>query len=76
MSGGWLFCGCSADATPAAEHGWQDAVTAVYPLEINHLRITDAKLTYFDTVALPPVRVTRLDVRAEDIRNVRSHPGR
>lgn len=66
----------AADSTPASEHGWQDAVTSIYPLEINHLRVVDAKLSYFDTGELPPIHITRLNVRAEDIRNVKSHPGR
>jgi hypothetical protein len=63
------------DPTPTAEHGWQDAVTSVYPLEINLFRIEDGTLDYFDTGEMPPVRLRKFSVRAENIRNVRSVAG-
>jgi hypothetical protein len=66
----------AADATPVAERGWQDAVEAVYPLRINAVDIEDAALNYVDSTKLPPIRLRDLDVRASDIRNVRSVPGR
>lgn len=66
----------ASDATPVAERGWQDAVESIYPLRINEVTIEDAALTYVDNTALPPIRLRHLDVRAADIRNVRSVPGR
>lgn len=64
------------DPTPATKHGWQEAVEAVYPLKINLFRITDGTLDYYDTGGLPPVRLKRFSVRAENIRNVRSVAGK
>jgi hypothetical protein len=64
------------DKTPVEEHGWQDAVEAVYPLKVNEVTITNGSITYFDASKLPPIRLTDLDVRANDIRNVRSTPGK
>jgi hypothetical protein len=65
-----------ADPRRVADRGWQDAVTSVYPLKINLLRITDGTLDYYDTGDLPPVRLRRFSLRAENIRNVRSVAGR
>jgi hypothetical protein len=65
----------ASDATPVTDRGWQDAVTAVYPLEINRFRIVGGSLAYFDT-GRPPVRLARFSLEAENIRNVRSVPGR
>src|SRR5262249_26700007 len=64
------------DAKPVTDHGWQRAVEAVYPLKINLFRITDGSLAYFDTGELPPVRLDRFSLRAENIRNLRSVAGR
>jgi hypothetical protein len=63
------------DPTPVGSHGWQEAVEAVYPLEINEVTITDGSVTYFDQSKLPPITITNLDFTANDIRNVRSRPG-
>lgn len=65
----------AADPVSVKEHGWQDAVEAVYPLEINEITITDGSVTYFDRSTLPPIRIRDLDVSASDIRNVRSRAG-
>jgi hypothetical protein len=64
------------DPTPTADHGWQEAVTSIYPLKINLFRIEDGTLDYFDTGAMPPVQLRHFSVRAENIRNVRSVAGR
>jgi hypothetical protein len=64
------------DPTPTADHGWQEAVTSIYPLKINLFRITDGTLDYYDTGDLPPVHLRRFSVRAENIRNVRSVAGK
>ena len=66
----------AAEPTPAADHGWQDAVESVYPLKINLLRIQDGSLFYWDTANPTPVHLKNFSVRAENIRNVRSVPGR
>lgn len=66
----------AAEPTPAAEHGWQDAVTSVYPLEVNQLKIVDGTLYYWDKSGPVPVHLDHYSLRAENIRNVRSVPGR
>jgi hypothetical protein len=66
----------AADPTPASEHGWQEAVTSIYPLKINMLRITDGSLFYWDRATPTPVHLRRFWLRAENIRNVRSVAGR
>lgn len=52
--------------------GWQEAVLAVYPLEINLFSISDADITYTDTPKGRPLHVAQLNLRAENIRNIKS----
>jgi hypothetical protein len=63
------------DDVPVGEHGWQDALQAVYPLKINNFTIRDADITYVEEGQSQPLRISNLQVRAQDIRNVRSEPG-
>jgi hypothetical protein len=63
------------DDVPVSEHGWQDALQAIYPLKINNFTIRDADITYVEEGQSQPLRVSKLQVRAQDIRNVRSEPG-
>jgi hypothetical protein len=60
------------DETPVTERRWQEALQAIYPLEINHLRIRDGMITYVDAAPEQVVRIDRIDGVAEDIRNVAS----
>jgi hypothetical protein len=66
----------AADPTPATDHGWQDAVTSIYPLKVNLFKINDGSLYYWDAKNPTPVHLRTFSVRAENIRNVRSVPGR
>lgn len=59
------------DETPVTERRWQEALQAIYPLEINHLRIRAGTITYVDAPD-QVVRIDRIDGVAEDIRNVAS----
>jgi hypothetical protein len=63
------------DPTPVQDHGWQDALQAIYPLKINTFTIRDGDITYVEKGKSEPLRVSKLQVRAQDIRNVRSEPG-
>ena len=63
------------DPTPVKDHGWQDALQAMYPLNINEFRITDGEATYVETAKANPLKVTKIQVAARDIRNVRSQEG-
>ncbi len=59
---------------PAQKKSWQEALFAMYPLHINELSINDGDLTYRENATSPPLRLTHIRVRAENIRNVRSKP--
>jgi hypothetical protein len=63
------------DPVPVTEHGWQDAVQAVYPLKINTLRVIDGDVSYYDVGNVPPLELEHLYFRASNIRNVRSVAG-
>ncbi len=65
----------AADDVPVQARGWQEALQSVMPLEINELRVVDGQLTYRDEGPVPPVRLSQLHVRAENIRNVDSREG-
>ena len=60
------------DPTPVKDRGWQDALQAIYPLEINHFEIRDGDITYVDDGPFKPLHVRNLDVVAKNISNRRS----
>ncbi len=59
---------------PANQKGWQEAVLAIYPVQLNELRITDGDITYRESTSSKPLHISQLNVRAGNIRNVRSQP--
>ncbi|ULA58686.1 MAG: hypothetical protein LZF60_80078 [Nitrospira sp.] len=59
---------------PAQTKSWQEALFAIYPLQINELSIKDGDVTYLENAASNPIRLTNIHVLAENIRNVRSKP--
>jgi len=63
------------DETPIKEKGWRDAVQAIYPLKINRFVIRNADITYIDKGPFRPLRITKLNFLAENIRNVESEKG-
>lgn len=63
------------DETPIKEKGWQDAVKAIYPLKINRFVIRNADITYIDKGPFRPLRLTKVNFLAENIRNVESEEG-
>jgi hypothetical protein len=63
------------DTVPVTDRGWQDALQAIYPLKINTFTVEDGDLTYVEAGETRPMRVSRIQALAEDIRNVRSDPG-
>jgi Domain of Unknown Function (DUF748) len=60
------------DATPVDKRGWQEAFQIIYPLKINEVKIVDADVTYVDSGPFKPLHVSRLNVVARNIRNIRS----
>lgn len=63
------------DEVPVEERGWQDALQAVHPFRINEFRIVDGNLTYIDEGPFPPLRLSRVNGAARDIRNVHADGG-
>jgi hypothetical protein len=60
------------DEVPVERKGWQEAVQAIYPLKINLLNVRDGALTYVDGDPKKPLEMTRIDLRAGNIRNIHS----
>lgn len=58
------------DDVAVNEKGWQAAVQAIYPLEINHLVIEDGAATYVEKAGARPIRIADLRAVATNIRNV------
>jgi len=60
----------AASPVPLKKQGWQQAVEAIYPLKINVLTIHDGKVYYIDEDPKKPLYLSRLNLKAENIRNV------
>lgn len=65
----------ATDEVPVDKRGWQDALQAAHPFKVNEFKIVDGDVTYVDTGQARPLRLTRINALAHDIRNVRSAPG-
>nr|WP_279342367.1 DUF748 domain-containing protein [Geotalea sp. SG265] len=52
------------------DKGWQEAIEAVSPLKINNFTVRDGSITYVDKTG-KPLHLSRLNVTAGNIRNVR-----
>jgi hypothetical protein len=63
------------DEVPLEERGWQEAVEAVMPLKVNLLQVVDGHVTYVDEGPFEPLRLSQLNIRAGNIRNVQSQAG-
>jgi hypothetical protein len=63
------------DTTKLHERGWQAALQAIYPLEINEFAVTNGRLTYTDRGPYRPLELRNLQFLAQDIRNIRSGEG-
>jgi hypothetical protein len=60
------------DPTPVEERGWQHAVRAMYPLEVNELRVEEGRLSYIDHENARPLTMRAINGIARNIRNTRS----
>jgi hypothetical protein len=60
--------------TPAAERGksWQRAFEQIYPLKINEIHVIDGDITYTPGGEFKPLHMTRVNIEAENIRNIKS----
>lgn len=62
------------EASPERKQSWQEALFAVQEVKANEIRITAGNVTYRENSTSKPLHITDLNVRAENIRNVRSKP--
>jgi uncharacterized protein DUF748 len=60
------------DNVPVQDRGWQEALQSLYPLKINEFRIVNGNFTYVEEGSSRPLRLSRLNFRAGNIRNIRS----
>jgi hypothetical protein len=65
----------AADQVPVQERGWQEALQAVMPLQINEVQVIDGTVIYIDEAPFRPLHLSQLQFRAGNIRNVRSEAG-
>src|SRR5262249_7175130 len=63
------------DPTPLKERRGQEPLEPIYPLKINHFRVSDADITYVDKGPFKPLRIQHLDIDATNIRNIKSGEG-
>jgi hypothetical protein len=63
----------ATEKTALKDRGWQQALEALtFDLKINQLRVLEGDLTYVDQGPFKPLRVSRVNLSAENIRNVAS----
>jgi hypothetical protein len=60
------------DATPVHERGWQEAAQEIYPLDINELNVVGGEITYQPGGDFRPMHLRDVNLRAANIRNIRS----
>jgi hypothetical protein len=65
----------ASDKKDIEDHGWQEAVRRIYPLEINTLEVRRGSITYDDGSDIAPIHATDIRLLAQDIRNVASRAG-
>ena len=63
------------DDVSIRERGWQQALQEIYPLKINQFVIHNGELTYVDEGPFRPLELNGVNLRAENIRNIRSDEG-
>ncbi|HYH45244.1 MAG TPA: DUF748 domain-containing protein [Thermoanaerobaculia bacterium] len=63
------------DKVEVQDRGWQDALQSIYPLKFNTLSVREGDIVYVDEDPKQPLRISRWNFQAENIRNVRTEPG-
>jgi hypothetical protein len=56
--------------TTLKQEGWQRALESIYPFKINKFRISNGTVTYIDTDPTRPIKLQRLNIIADNIRNI------
>ena len=63
----------AASDVPLKDRGWQEALEAVaLDLKIDELQVRDGELTYVDVGDLKPLRLSRINATADNMRNIKS----
>jgi len=63
----------AASDVPLKDRGWQQALEALaFDLKINRLRVLEGDVTYVDQGPFKPLHVSRVNLNAENIRNIAS----
>jgi hypothetical protein len=63
----------ASEKTALKERGWQQALEALaFDLKINRLRVIEGDVTYVDQGPFKPLHVSRVNLGAENIRNIAS----
>jgi Domain of Unknown Function (DUF748) len=57
---------------PITDRGWQDAFQAIYPLKINEFQVVTGEVTYVEEGPFKPLQLRRVNLVADNIRNIRS----
>src|SRR5258705_650138 len=61
----------ASESTALKDRGWQQALGALaFDLKINRLRVVDGDITYVDQGPFKPLHVSRVNLGAENIRNI------
>ena len=60
------------DKVPVQDKGWQDALQAMYPLELNEIKVVDGDITYVDDDPKKPLRLNDFNMVIRNIRNVQT----
>jgi hypothetical protein len=58
------------DSVKVKDRGWQDALAEIHPFKINLFEVVDGDFVYIDTDVSKPLHAARLQLRAENIRNI------
>ena len=56
--------------TTLKQEGWQRALESIYPFKINKFRISNGTVTYIDVDPTRPIKLQRLNIIADNIRNI------
>ena len=63
------------DKVEVQDRGWQDALQSIYPLKFNTISVREGDIVYVDEDPEWPLRISRWNFQAENIRNIRTEPG-
>ena len=59
------------DKVDVEDRGWQDAFQSIYPLKFNRVQVRNGDFVYIDEDPKRPLQLSRINLIAENIRNIR-----